>query len=140
MSDDHASSARDIGGNVEQERKGWGTAPFAVALAAIVGFCKAFFEILMGVIGFFADQMSNQFGGGIFVFGVIFLAATLLLLRGNALGYWFTIVLAALGAAVALVYAFSGPNYVLVPGLVSAGTNLFVLYLLFRPSARAYIS
>ena len=72
------------------------------------------------MIGFFADQMSNQFGGGIFVFGVIFLAATLLLLRGNALGYWFTIVLAALGAAVALVYAFSGPNYVLVPGLVSA--------------------
>jgi hypothetical protein len=49
-------------------------------------------------------------------------------------------VLSAIGAAVALVYAFSGPSYALVPGLVSAGTNLLVLYLLFRPSARAYVS
>lgn len=31
--------------------------------------------------------MSDQFGGGIFVFGLVFLAATQLLLRGNALGY-----------------------------------------------------
>jgi hypothetical protein len=125
---------------VAQERKGWGTAPFVVVIAAIVGFCKALFEILIGVIGFFADEMSNQFGGGILVFGLLFLAATLLLLRGNPLGYWFTVLLSALGAAVALVYAFSGPNEFLVPGLVSAATNLAVIWLLFRPAARAYIS
>ena len=53
---------------------------------------------LIGVIGFFADEMSNQFGGGVLVFGLAFLAATLLLLRGNALGYWFTVILSALGA------------------------------------------
>lgn len=29
-----------------------GTAPFVVVLAAIVGFCKALVEILIGVIGF----------------------------------------------------------------------------------------
>ena len=125
---------------MEQERKGWGTAPFAIALAAIVGFCKAFFYILMGVIGFFANQMSDQFGAGVLVFGVLFLVATLLLLRGSALGYWTTIVFSAIGAAIAIVYAFSGPNYVLVPGLVSAAANLFVLWLLWRPSARAYAS
>jgi cbb3-type cytochrome oxidase subunit 3 len=125
---------------VAQERKGWGTAPFTVVLAAIVGLCKALFEILMGVIGFFADEMSDQFGGGILVFGLVFLAATLLLLRGSALGYWLTVALSALGAAVALVYAFSGPNEFLVPGLVSAATNLAVIWLLFRPAARAYIS
>jgi hypothetical protein len=125
---------------VEVERKGFGSAPFVVALAAIVGFCKALFEILMGVIGFFADEMSNQFGGGILVFGLVFLAATLLLLRGKALGYWVTVILSALGAAVALVYAFSGPNEFLVPGLVSAATNLAVIWLLFRPAARAYVS
>jgi hypothetical protein len=129
-----------LGGNVAQERKGWGTAPFTVVLAAIVGLCKALFEILIGVIGFFADEMSDQFGGGILVFGLVFLAATLLLLRGNPLGYWFTVALSALGAAVALVYAFSGPNEFLVPGLVSAATNLAVIWLLFRPAARAYIS
>jgi hypothetical protein len=125
---------------VEVERKGFGTAPFVVVLAAIVGFCKALFEILLGVIGFFADEMSNQFGGGILVFGLVFLAATLLLLRGNPLGYWLTVILSALGAAVALVYAFSGPNEFLVPGLVSAATNLAVIWLLFRPAARQYVS
>lgn len=125
---------------MEVERKGFGTAPFVVVLAAIVGFCKALFEILLGVIGFFADEMSNQFGGGILVFGLVFLAATLLLLRGNPLGYWLTVILSALGAAVALVYAFSGPNEFLVPGLVSAATNLAVIWLLFRPAARQYVS
>jgi hypothetical protein len=125
---------------VEVERKGFGTAPFVVVLAAIVGFSKALFEILIGVIGFFADEMSNQFGGGIFVFGLVFLAATLLLLRGNLLGYWVTVILSALGAAVALVYAFSGPNDFLVPGLVSAAANLAVVWLLFRPAARNYVS
>ena len=125
---------------MEVERKGFGTAPFVVVLAAIVGFSKALFEILIGVIGFFADEMSNQFGGGIFVFGLVFLAATLLLLRGNLLGYWVTVILSALGAAVALVYAFSGPNDFLVPGLVSAAANLAVIWLLFRPAARNYVS
>ena len=125
---------------MEVERKGFGTAPFVVVLAAIVGFCKALFEMLLGVIGFFADEMSNQFGGGILVFGLVFLAATLLLLRGNPLGYWITVILSALGAAVALVYAFSGPNEFLVPGLVSAATNLAVIWLLFRPAARQYVS
>ena len=125
---------------MEVERKGFGTAPFVVVLAAIVGFSKALFEILMGIIGFFADEMSNQFGGGIFVFGLVFLAATLLLLRGNAVGYWVTVILSALGAAVALVYAFSGPNDFLVPGLVSAAANLAVIWLLFRPAARNYVS
>jgi hypothetical protein len=125
---------------VEVERKGFGTAPFVVVLAAIVGFSKALFEILIGVIGFFADEMSNQFGGGIFAFGLVFLAATLLLLRGNLLGYWVTVILSALGAAVALVYAFSGPNDFLVPGLVSAAANLAVVWLLFRPAARNYVS
>jgi hypothetical protein len=125
---------------VEVERKGFGTAPFVVVLAAIVGFSKALFEILIGVIGFFADEMSNQFGGGILVFGLVFLAATLLLLRGNLLGYWVTVILSALGAAVALVYAFSGPNEFLVPGLVSAAANLAVVWLLFRPAARNYVS
>jgi uncharacterized membrane protein (UPF0136 family) len=133
-------SALGRGGQVEVERKGWGTAPFAVVLAAIVGFSKALFEILMGVIGFFADEMSDQFGGGILAFGLVFLVATLLLLRGNSLGYWVTVVLSALGAAVALIYAFSGPNEFLVPGLVSAATNLAVIWLLFRPAARAYIT
>ena len=61
---------------MEVERKGFGTAPFVVVLAAIVGFSKALFEILMGIIGFFADEMSNQFGGGIFVFGLVFCAGT----------------------------------------------------------------
>jgi hypothetical protein len=125
---------------VEQERKGWGSAPFVVVIAAIVGFCKALFEILMGVIGFFADEMSDQFGGGILVFGLVFLAATLLLVRGSAIGYWVTVVLSAIGAAVALIYAFSGPNEFLVPGLVSAATNLAVIYLLFRPAARNYVA
>jgi hypothetical protein len=125
---------------VEQERKGWGSAPFVVVIAAIVGLCKALFEILIGVIGFFADEMSNQFGGGILVFGLVFLAATLLLLRGSPIGYWITVVLSAIGAAVALIYAFSGPNEFLVPGLVSAATNLAVIYLLFRPAARNYVT
>ena len=91
------------------------------------------------MIGFFADEMSNQFGGGILVFGLVFLAATLLLLRGNA-RLLVTVILSALGATVALIGAFSGPNEFLVPGLVSAATNLAVIWLLFRPAARNYMS
>ena len=51
-----------------------------------------------------------------------------------------TVILSALGAAGALVYAFSGPNDFLVPGLVSAAANLAVIWLLFRPAARNYVS
>ena len=117
--------------------KGFGTAPFVVVLAAIVGFCKALFEILMGVIWVLRRRdeqpvRRHRLWPRLPRATRCFCAGTL--------GYWVTVILSALGATVALIYAFSGPNEFPVPGLVSAATNLAVIWLLFRPAARNYMS
>jgi hypothetical protein len=117
-------------------------APAAVGIAAIIGFAKAAFEGLFGLIGVFAaESVRDSWGGTVLAFAIVFALATWLLLRGNRLGYWVTIVLSALGLVGAVVYLFQATDMSFGAALIAGGFNALVLYLLLgTKSARAYFA
>jgi hypothetical protein len=110
-------------------------APFPVFMAAIVGFCLAGALITFGIIGFFANQVSDPFGGGLLVAGIVIGGATWLAVRANRLGRTVLGVLAALTVAVAIVYLFTGPSYALIPCLVTAAVAVGTIALLYVPAS-----
>ena len=116
--------------------------PAAVGVAAMIGFAKAIFEILMGVLGIaIAKSVDDSFGGGVLAFGIIYAIASLLLLRGNRLGYYATVALSVLGIVVAIIYLFNSEDWTFGATLVVVLWNALVLYLLLgRSSAREYFT
>jgi hypothetical protein len=110
-------------------------APFPVFMAAIVGYTLAAALVAFGIIGFFADQVSNPFGGGLLVGGVVIGVATWLAARGNGVGRAILGLLAALTVVVAIVYLFAGPSYALIPCLVTAGVAAGTAALLYVPAS-----
>lgn len=114
--------------------------PFPVALAGIIGIGKALFEGFYGILGIaVASSVDDSFGVGALVFGIVFLIASIMLLRGSKFGYYATVVLSAIGLVVAVIYMFSSSGTVLGGALLSALTNAFVLWLLVgRDSTREY--
>jgi hypothetical protein len=115
--------------------------PFPVFVATIVGYALAAGLLAFGVIGFFANQVSDPFGGGLVAAGVLVLGATVLAARGADAGRIVLGVLAALTVVVGLVYAFRGPTYAIVPSLVTAGVAAGTAALLFVPrSAQAFFA
>ena len=117
--------------------------PGPVGVAGMIGFAKAIFEIGFGLIGILmAKSMDDSFGGGVLVFGIVFAIASFLLVRGNRVGYYLSIVLSALAIVVAIVYAInSSEGGILGAIIVVVALNAIVLYLLLgRQSAREYFS
>ena len=114
--------------------------PFPVALAGIIGIAKACFEGLFGVLGIaVASSVDDSFGAGALVFGIVYLIASIMLLRGNRLGYYATIALSVIGLVGAVVYMFSSSGTVFGGALLIALTNALVLYLLVgRDSPREF--
>ena len=114
--------------------------PFPVALAGMIGLAKALMEMLFGVLGLaIANSVDDSFGGGVLVFGIVYAIASILLLRGNRLGYYATVVLAVLGLVVAVGYMFSSEGSVTGGAIVVAFFNALVLYLLIgRKSVRDF--
>ena len=114
--------------------------PFPVALAGIIGIGKALFEGFYGVLGIaVASSVDDSFGTGALVFGIVFLIASILLLRGSRFGYYATVVLSAIGLVGAVVYMFSSGGAVFGGALLIALTNALVLYLLLgRDSPREF--
>ena len=119
-----------------------GGAPAVVGIAAIIGFGKAAFEGLFGIIGVAAaNSIGDSFGGSALVFGILYAVASWLLLRGSKAGYWASVALSALGLTVAIVYLFRSSDAVFGAVLVVAGLNALVLYLLLGTrSAREYFA
>ena len=75
--------------------------PFPVALAGMIGIAKALFEGFYGVLGIaIASSVDDSFGAGALVFGIVYLIASIMLLRGNRLGYYATIALSVIGLLV----------------------------------------
>ena len=110
--------------------------PFPVVLATIIGYALAALLLAFGVIGVaFADQVSDPFGVGMLVLGAIVGLATLLLHRGNRIGRIVLAALAALTFLVAVIYAFSGPDYTTGPGLGTAAITLGTIALLYLPQS-----
>ena len=115
--------------------------PFPVALAGMIGIAKALFEGFYGVLGIaVASSVDDSFGVGALVFGIVYLIASIMLLRGNRLGYYATIALSVIGLVGAVVYMFSSSGTVFGGALLIALTNAFVLWLLVgRDSSREYV-
>jgi hypothetical protein len=113
--------------------------PGPVAFAGMIGIAKAIFEGLFGVLGLaVANSVDDSFGGGILAFGIVYAVASILLLRGNRLGYYLTFALSALALAVAVIYMFSAEGTVFGGTLWVALLNALVLYLLSRKTARDF--
>jgi uncharacterized membrane protein len=114
--------------------------PFPVALAGMIGIAKALFEGFYGVLGIaIASSVDDSFGAGALVFGIVYLIASIMLLRGNRLGYYATIALSVIGLVGAVVYMFSSSGTVFGGALLIALTNALVLYLLLgRDSPREF--
>jgi hypothetical protein len=108
----------------------------------MIGIAKAIGETLLGLLGVaLANSVDDSFGGLVLVYGIVYAFASWLLLRGNKIGYWVTIVLSTVGLIVAIVYAFQAESSVLGAALVAGTLNALVLYLLlFRQSAREFFS
>jgi hypothetical protein len=114
--------------------------PFPVALAGMIGIAKALFEGFYGVLGIaIASSVDDSFGAGALVFGIVYLIASIMLLRGNRVGYYATIALSVIGLVGAVVYMFSSSGTVFGGALLIALTNALVLYLLVgRDSPREF--
>ena len=87
--------------------------PFPVALAGMIGIAKALFEGFFGVLGIaIASSVDDSFGAGALVFGIVYLIASILLLRASRFGYYLTVALSVIGLVGAVVYMFSsaGPS------------------------------
>ena len=114
--------------------------PFPVALAGMIGIGKALFEGFYGVLGIaIASSVDDSFGVGALVFGIVYLIASIMLLRGSRAGYYVTIALSVIGLVGAVVYMFSSSGTVFGGALLIALTNALVLYLLLgRDSPREF--
>ena len=109
-------------------------------MAAIVGICKAFFEILMGVIGFFADEVSDPSSAAASSSSASSSSPRrCCCCAATPIGYWIT-VRCPRSAQRSRSCVRSRAERVPRAGLVSAATNLAVIWLLFRPAAREYVS
>jgi uncharacterized membrane protein (UPF0136 family) len=114
--------------------------PGSVGFAAIIGFGKAIFEIIFGIIGVAAaNAMDDSFGGGILVFGIVYAIASYLLLRGSRLGYYLTVALSTLGLVVGVGYMFGSGGGIFAGTAAIVFFDAVVLYLLLgRTSSREF--
>lgn len=126
--------------NTTPTTKGWGTAPFAVAVVAATTLCKAGMLLFFGLLGLAAqDSVSNPWGGGMIVLGLVFAVLGWLLPRGIQLVRLAVALLAVASAVIAVVWAVNAPNSVVIEPIVMLIFAVAVLALLFVPtSAKAY--
>jgi hypothetical protein len=110
--------------------------PAVVGIAAIVGFGKAVFEGLFGIIALAAaDSISDGFGLGATLFAIVYAVSSLFLWRGNRVALYATVALSALGLVVAVVYWFQATDAALGAAIALGGLNALVLYLLLGTSS-----
>jgi hypothetical protein len=116
--------------------------PGPVAIAGMIGIAKAIFEGGFGLLGLaVADSVDDSFGGGLLAFGIVYAIASLLLLRGNRIGYYLTVALSVVGLVVGVVYLFQAGSGTIGAAIVIALFNALVLYLLLgRKSARDFFA
>ena len=102
----------------------------------MVALATAAFLLLMGVIGVAsANSVSDSFGVGVLIFGIVYAVAGYMLFRGSRPARVIIAGLSLIGAVVAVIYAFSGPTAAIVPSLVTAALSLGVIALLYLPES-----
>jgi hypothetical protein len=108
--------------------------PFTVMVAAFLGFAKAAFLGLMGVIGLAAwDDVSDPWGYGSLALAVVLAVASYLLVRGKPIARTVVAALAVIGGIGALVYAFTGPRSTLLASLATMLFAVLLIWLLYGP-------
>jgi hypothetical protein len=113
-----------------------GGPPAVVGIAAIVGFGKAVFEGLFGIIAVAAaDSISDGFGLGATLFAIAYAVSSLFLWRGNRAALYATVALSVFGLVVAVVYWFQATDAALGAAIALGGLNALVLYLLLGTSS-----
>jgi len=129
-----------VGMNTTPTTKGWGTAPFAVAVVAGTTLCKAGLLLFFGLLGLAAqNSVSNPWGGGMIVLGLVFAVLGWLLPRGFRAAQYGVALLAAASAVEAVVWAVNAPSSVLIEPIVMLIFAVGILVLLFVPNAaKAY--
>src|SRR6476469_3802222 len=86
---------------------------FPVALAGMSGIAKALFEGFFGVLGIaVASSVDDSFGAAALVFGIVYLIASIMLLRASRFGYYLTVALSVIGLVGAVAYMFSSSGTV----------------------------
>jgi hypothetical protein len=116
--------------------------PAVVGIAAIIGFGKAAFEGLFGIIALAAaDSISDGFGLGATLFAIAYAISALYLWRGSRPALYATVALSTLGLVAAVVYWFRATDAALGAAIALAGLNALVLYaLLGTSSGREYFA
>jgi hypothetical protein len=119
-----------------------GSAPFPVAVAAVIALCKAAYLVLLGLLGFaVADQVADSWSGVILVAGLVYGLLGWLVLRRNRFARALLAAVSAVVLVAAVVYMFVGPSYAIVPSLVAAGAAFAVVALLYLPErSKAYFA
>lgn len=114
--------------------------PFSVMVASFLGFAKAAFLGLMGIIGIAAwDDVTDPWGYGSLALAVLFAGASYLLVRGKPIARTVLAALAVIGGTGALVYAFTGPRSTLLASLATMLFAVLLIWLLYGPrSSREY--
>ena len=119
----------------ETRQREEGGPPAVVGIAAIVGFGKAVFEGLFGIIALAAaDSISDGFGLGATLFAIAYAVSSLFLWRGNRAALYATVALSVFGLVVAVVYWFQATDAALGAAIALGGLNALVLYLLLGTS------
>lgn len=120
----------------ETRQREEGGPPAVVGIAAIVGFGKAVFEGLFGIIAVAAaDSISDGFGLGATLFAIAYAVSSLFLWRGNRAALYATVALSVFGLVVAVVYWFQATDAALGAAIALGGLNALVLYLLLGTSS-----
>ena len=116
--------------------------PAVVAIAARIGFAKAAFEGFFAILAIaIAASVGDDFGFAALIFAICVAVASWLLLRASRLGLYASVVLSAVGLAVAVIYAFRATEVVVFAVILVAGLNALMLYLLLgTDSARKYFA
>jgi hypothetical protein len=118
------------------------SAPFPVAVAAVIALCKAAYLVLLGLLGFaVADQVADSWSGVIVAAGIVYGLLGWLVLRGNRIARPLLAAISAVVLVAAVVYMFVGPSYAIVPSLIAAAVAFAVVALLYWPErSRAYFA
>jgi hypothetical protein len=121
-------------------KKSWGTAPFFVDLVAVVVLCKAAFLLGFGAIGIAAQSaVSESWGEGMIVLGLIFLVLGWLLPSGNRIVRDLVAAISVISLVIAIVWVLHAHRSAVIEALVMLGFAVLVVVLLFVPeNVKAY--
>ena len=121
-------------------KKNWGTAPFFVDLVAMIVLCEAAFLLGFGAIGIAAQNaVSESWGEGMIVLGLIYLVLGWLLPRGSRIVRDLVAAISVISLVIAIVWVLHAHRSAVIEALVMLGFAVLIVVLLYVPeNVKAY--